>query len=260
MTRLRLLAPFALYTSFAFGAPDFRAPHEVIPGTGAKVHYVHLHGESEVKLFGNRDQIIARIRECRKLLADGGGPVKPMRDEDIPKEIAPVDTHVYSGSSRSVATSHIITYAYSPAECGLIKGEGITTVINTRAGQCKLDSRNKTAVGACDLNRETSVAGTPPASVRKPTGTKNVAGHACELYMFDTPIKANACVSTGGSFIAFPSHFNPFSVNGLVLWSDTTFGKYEAVEVKFDMEVSPRLFEIPNGYKVISRTSAKGPQ
>lgn len=247
----------ALLCGAAHGAEEILPPHLVMPGTGIKAHYVHLHGESLVKPFGSRAQLVEQIHQCQALLTHSGAPIKKLGDGDIPQELAPTDTYIYSARDRSLAVTFTRAVGYSKIDCGLIETENQSSVITTPAGHCNINHRNKTAVGACD-NNAVSIA---PHQTRPPEaqslGGKQIAGHHCDVFGVAAPIKAFTCLSRDGDFPAFPSKINPAFLPGLPLSVDTAFTKAEAIEVKMAMDVSPKLFAAPPGYKLISSPVGK---
>ncbi len=114
------------------------------------VHHVRLSGHGSNNEF-ERKYLIEMRQSCERGNRDIGKPVAPLPASGYPQIIKPVELDVYYASNRILTVSRAELYSIEIDDCSLNRSEGEGIELFSRIGTCKINLRERTAGGHCDM-------------------------------------------------------------------------------------------------------------
>lgn len=231
-----------------------------------KVHWVQLQ-DWELSDSDNRAELAryhSAVEQCLNSPRIPGFTPNPPRQ--WPDRLFGMREDHYATANYQITYFHSWRYVFDAGHCGLFENEGRTATLKSAAGQCRIDLRNKTAEGQCDIETHRKAPGSfrpppPSASAVIPQAsletmlpqalgiTKTIAGLNCDVY---SHVNRKLCATALGSFQTFS--LRPDRGYSLLLEDIGPVGKLRRAEqAQLDTQVDEAVFEphIHGGFKYL---------
>jgi hypothetical protein len=227
--------------------------HDQEPGNGVPVHYVRLAGHGGDNA-ANRTHLATTYRACAETQAAFSRPYEPAAAS--PPIVQSHAAEIYYAANRTLTLKEGVLHYIDPTTCALAQRPHRILELRSRAGRCEVDLLKKEAWGECDAEAHARAAAVPGMPAVTGAATRTILGTPCQVHGVPE-LKTHVCVShpvpTRGRPRA-PYPIPPAPLNGgrpgVVLDIDTPALTLQAQEVRWNLSVSPKLFELPAGIRM----------
>lgn len=252
----------AAWASTSVCAPAFAAWHDHMPGEGLPVHYVRLSGHGGDNAV-NRANLAASYKACAETQAAFGRPHEPA--PVLPPIVQTHSAEIYYAANRTLTLKEGTLHFIDPQTCALAQRPHRMLELRSRAGRCDVDLLKKEAWGECDaaLHAKAAPVAALPAS---PEGaTRTLLGTSCQVHAVPA-LKSQVCVAHPAPTRERPLAPHPIPAAplnggrpGVVLDIDTPALTLQAQEVRWNLSVSPKLFDLPLGTRMRAPRAGAAP-